>query len=695
MEESYSYAPLLHEGQIRLFKLHISREDEPLVGSMVAVSPDQIPPYKALSYTWGTPYGPEELARLGLSSQTHQTYSIICDWRILPVTENLYDALVELRSQEETAFFWIDAICINQKDEDEKSLQVQMMGSIYSNAEIVIVWLGKRTPECDEAIKLLLAAAKLKDLIPVIRSYTEEQWLLIKTFCSRQWFARTWALQEAILAKNIVGLCGSTQFSFYQVITLPCVISNISRVADINNLVALPATEGSKFECIGMLGHWVSIGSEKGLSRISLNPIGPLTRQLSLSIHGVSEMKHIYALLDLLVSDMRQREVSDPKDRILAPMAVLLNWVYMFNTEDGESIKQLINYRHDVASLYQIYTVTSIRLTYNLDVLSQVGGNPCKPPLDLPSWVPDFRSKPMQSLLGGTFIQSSFNASNGLGEFEALSCAIRGKSRDLQTIHDKICFNLKLRGVLLGQVLHIQDSRKPSIRMWLLFGKHVMSWSPPYIDKDYLEVISRTLTADMYMGKCPASDDVQQLFVAFVMVETAMELEHYLSHAEDASLGAFWETQTEFLKFWEDYIQGQKIAILEGSETETSTAVQEKIEEICQTSDGKASSSHALPASWTQNISLSWRLMKDAILATEKFLFATDSGYLGLAPQGSKAGDAVWIVQGGKVPFILRSTGKGSFRFVGEAYVHGRMFGEIAEVAKAQNLPLQDILIDE
>lgn len=139
MDESYSYAPLLHEGQIRLFKLHISREDEPLMGSMVAVSPDQIPPYKALSYTWGTPYGAKELSRLGLSSQTRQTYSVICDWRVLPVTENLYDTLVELRSREETVFLWIDAICINQKDEDEKSLQVHLMATIYSKAKMVIV----------------------------------------------------------------------------------------------------------------------------------------------------------------------------------------------------------------------------------------------------------------------------------------------------------------------------------------------------------------------------------------------------------------------------------------------------------------------------------------------------------------------------------------------------------------------------
>lgn len=693
MNEFYSYAPLLREGQIRLFKLYVSREDESLMGSMVAVSPDEIPPYKALSYTWGTPYGPEELRKLDLSTQSCQTRSVICDWRVLPVTENLYDALVELRSREETAFLWIDAICINQKDEDEKSLQVQMMASIYSKAEMVIVWLGKGSPECDEAIKLLTSAGEINNPNTLIAAYTEEQWVLIKTFCSRQWFVRTWTLQEAILAKDMVGLCGSTQFNFLRVIKLPLFISKINRFMNMDELLSLPAPEGSEYglKCIGMIWQWKLISRGGALFQITLRPRWPLTRRLSMSTHGVSPQKYLFALLDLLVSDMRQREVSDPKDRIIAPMAIFLNFLYMFDTTAGEMIKKVINYRHDVAMLYQIYTCTAISMAENLDVLSQVGGTPCKPILDLPSWVPDFRSKPMPSLLEGT----SFNASNGLGDLGAHPCWVRRMSQDSQTDHDKICFNLKIRGVLLGQILRIQKSRKPSTSMWLLFQKYIMSRSQ-YKNQDYLEVISRTLTAETCMGDSPASRDiVQQLFVAFVMLEKARELKRYLSPAEDISLVAFWETQTEFLEFWEDDVQREKIAKLIGSETETPTAVRENIEELYHTLGGIDPSARGLAPSWAPYVKLGSRLMIDAFSATEKFFFVTDSGYLGLAPKRSEAGDAVWIVQGAKIPFVLRPTGRESFRFIGEAYVQGRMYGEMAEAAKAQNLPMQDILIDE
>ncbi|PMD16951.1 hypothetical protein NA56DRAFT_662569 [Hyaloscypha hepaticicola] len=315
---------------------------------------------------------------------------------------------------------------------------------------------------------------------------------------------------------------------------------------------------------------------------------------------------------------MRQREVSDPKDRILAPMAVFLNSVYMFNTENGESIKKLINYRHDVASLYQIYTFTSISMAENLDVLSQVGGTPCKPILDLPSWVPDFRSKPIPSLLEGT----AFNASNGLGELDALSCTIRRKSQDPQTDHDKICFNLKLCECSLDRSSTFKNP-----------GNH-----PPactFCLENYLEVISRTLTADTYAGTCPASDCVQECFVAFVLLEKALELKRYLLHAEDISLAAFWQTQIGFLEFWEDDFQRQKIAKLVGSETETPTAVREKIEELYQMCCGIESSA------WARHVELAWRLMNDGFSATGKLLFVTQSGYLGLAPKCSEVGDAV------------------------------------------------------
>lgn len=39
-------------------------------------------------------------------------------------------------------FLWVDAICINQQDDEEKSKLVQHMGEIFQSASRVYAWLG-------------------------------------------------------------------------------------------------------------------------------------------------------------------------------------------------------------------------------------------------------------------------------------------------------------------------------------------------------------------------------------------------------------------------------------------------------------------------------------------------------------------------------------------------------------------------
>lgn len=64
------------------------------------------------------------------------------------MTQNLYDCLLQLNetypsNRAETATeFWIDAVCIDQTQRQERSQQVSMMSSIYDQAEEVVIWLG-------------------------------------------------------------------------------------------------------------------------------------------------------------------------------------------------------------------------------------------------------------------------------------------------------------------------------------------------------------------------------------------------------------------------------------------------------------------------------------------------------------------------------------------------------------------------
>lgn len=99
------------------YLLHCSVEE-------VNLSPDL--EYEALSYTWfidgdfGSPV-----------QGTMRT--IICNGETYQVHQNLYNGLLQLRELKRHLPIWIDAICINQNDIDEKSAQVSRLWSTCSS----------------------------------------------------------------------------------------------------------------------------------------------------------------------------------------------------------------------------------------------------------------------------------------------------------------------------------------------------------------------------------------------------------------------------------------------------------------------------------------------------------------------------------------------------------------------------------
>jgi len=92
--------------------------------------------YQALSYMWG--------------EADDFDFQIWLNDVLVPVRQNLLCALRVLRADEDTIKLpiWIDALCIDQENIEERGHQVDMMGVIYSSAERVIAWL--RTPDIHE-----------------------------------------------------------------------------------------------------------------------------------------------------------------------------------------------------------------------------------------------------------------------------------------------------------------------------------------------------------------------------------------------------------------------------------------------------------------------------------------------------------------------------------------------------------------
>ena len=64
-------------------------------------------------------------------------------YAFLTVTETLHIPLLGLRHTSQARTLWIDQICINQTDLQERSEQVRIMRQIYSKAQLVILWLGE------------------------------------------------------------------------------------------------------------------------------------------------------------------------------------------------------------------------------------------------------------------------------------------------------------------------------------------------------------------------------------------------------------------------------------------------------------------------------------------------------------------------------------------------------------------------
>ena len=89
-------------------------------------------PYRALSYIWGPPA---------------PTLKIYINNRPFAVRRNLYKFIQKYleklrRNSTEPDYLWIDQICINQSNVNERNQQVRLMSEVYREARCVIVWLG-------------------------------------------------------------------------------------------------------------------------------------------------------------------------------------------------------------------------------------------------------------------------------------------------------------------------------------------------------------------------------------------------------------------------------------------------------------------------------------------------------------------------------------------------------------------------
>ena len=210
------YEPLDEENlDVRFLRLSPTNRFDDRLRCLVykaSVIQDTYPVFKALSYCWGsaTPAG-----------------RIILNGSIVNVRPNLECALRYLRDQSHGVELWVDALCINQDDWDERSSQVQLMDSMYSDAEEVVVWLGDASHDSKAAIGLIekwsewfvykgrgdeQAAFSVAEDLPF--AFNPSAIEAISNLLSRPYWERVWVIQEVACAKEVVVMCGNERLAF-------------------------------------------------------------------------------------------------------------------------------------------------------------------------------------------------------------------------------------------------------------------------------------------------------------------------------------------------------------------------------------------------------------------------------------------------------------------------------------------------
>ncbi|GMG06298.1 unnamed protein product [Aspergillus oryzae] len=198
----YVWKPLKEPArQIRLLHLLPGTGIEDLRGDlMIAAITDRVK-YDAISYTWGSALQPFTL---------HTTEGNI------PITTSLYVALMRMRKHKEAIWLWVDAVCINQKDDIEKAAQISMMPDIFRSATRVYAWIGEEEDGSSEAIQTIkqIAKQRLEPTMPSANRYQDIPplgrtfWNNLGRLLERKWFRRIWIVQEIVLARDIMVLCG-------------------------------------------------------------------------------------------------------------------------------------------------------------------------------------------------------------------------------------------------------------------------------------------------------------------------------------------------------------------------------------------------------------------------------------------------------------------------------------------------------
>ena len=364
----------LHASEIRLLSIHpSSSENDKIECSLATLLLHDNLKFTALSYVWGNP---------------DITESITVNGKQMNVTTNLASALRHIRAtgiREILDSIWIDAICINQQNILERNHQVQIMGSIYRAATLVLSWLGPDADNSTLAMNLVHRLGKAHQYaqsegdsslswfedFPEIWSNPLDVFVdpnhvfsAVTNLSRRPLFSRGWIFQESFLAKSQVFMCG------HEAVTAQQLHQFKAFFTDLESLYSKPHfIDGIS---------WTFLGS--GICQWEFDSAQWWKRYFS--------QQGIRPTLCVLLMATAHLQVSEPQDKIFSLLGMI---------DD----KIDVDYGRPLADLFSQVSQIWLREMGTLGFLEWASFKDMeRVHLTIPSWAPDWYTKKVKIYLG-------------------------------------------------------------------------------------------------------------------------------------------------------------------------------------------------------------------------------------------------------------------------------------------------------
>jgi hypothetical protein len=445
---TFNYHPLESDEHIRALKVLQGEYGSPLDCELISFNlaesfRKKTVRYAALSYYWGTDEAHNEIQIRRFPKDSAEADKFF-------VKSNLFAALQQFRRKDRPVTLWIDAICIDQKNNAEKAHQISKMQEIYNTATNVCIWLGPATPTSDIALLFIKEVLDLEGFDNLIKDELNlYKWFALAELMRNRWFTRRWVIQEVSMARNATVHCGSQVVhwtDFADAVTL-----FVSRLDQIQQLFPLSASLNASetLTNIRVLGASALVNISNSLFRKS--PEGEILERLR--------------TMETLVSTLLSFEATDPKDTVYAILSL---------AKDEPDHKIEPDYRKDLVEVCTDFIKSCVDSSSSLDIICRhwvpidhgVGTFYSKDSRNMPSWIPSILGSsfgaPEDALNGringdsfvGDLGRQNYNATLG---FPPVSVTFGLFSRDpiFQTLHKKFDGTMRVKGFRLNTITEL------------------------------------------------------------------------------------------------------------------------------------------------------------------------------------------------------------------------------------------------